>query len=171
MNQILGVTMDSALNNDTMVKHLATLLNEFLGASNQVHCFLHILNLVAKSVLVQFDPPKADTTDVLAEGLEELAALERDLEDVDESDGEDNEEEDDISDLLDEREDMTRVEIEELEASVLPVRLALTKASDLKLCLDLDDYLCLMFSFVRSPSPSRTPPPSSCQNGIQPSKN
>jgi len=132
--------MDSASNNDTMIKHLATLLDNFPGASNQVRCFLHILNLVAKSVLMQFDPLKADTTDLLAEGLEELAALEKDLEDVDESDGEDEEEDDDINDLLDEREDMTRVEIEELEASVQPVRLVLTKASNFEVRFNFHDY-------------------------------
>jgi len=48
------------------------------------------------------------------------------------SDGEDEDDDDDISDLQNEREDITAVEIAELEASILPVRLALTKVSHFK---------------------------------------
>jgi len=161
--------MDSASNNDTMVAHLAMLLDNFPRPSNQVRCFLHVLNLVTKSVLVQFDPPKVNIEDLLAEGLQELAALERDVEDVKESGREDDDEDDDVSDLRDEREDMTEVEVVELEASIIPVRLALTKVSLLKLRLN-SPLTHLNFSFARLHSLSRIPPPSYCQNGTQLSK-
>ena len=41
-----------------MVEHLATLIEDFPGAANQTRCFTHILNLVAKSILRQFDVAK-----------------------------------------------------------------------------------------------------------------
>jgi hypothetical protein len=41
-----------------MVEHLATLVENFPGAPNQTRCFTHILNLVAKSILRQFDVAK-----------------------------------------------------------------------------------------------------------------
>ena len=41
-----------------MIEHLATLNEAFPGAANQTQCFAHILNLVAKSILYQFEAPK-----------------------------------------------------------------------------------------------------------------
>jgi hypothetical protein len=41
-----------------MIEHLAVLIDTFPGAANQTRCFAHILNLVAKSVLRQFEAPK-----------------------------------------------------------------------------------------------------------------
>ena len=41
-----------------MIEHLSVLLNTFSGALNQTRCFAHILNLVAKNVLHQFEAPK-----------------------------------------------------------------------------------------------------------------
>ena len=47
-----------------MVNRLTDLLPNFSGASNRCCCFLHIVNLVAKSILKQFDVPdnKANAT-------------------------------------------------------------------------------------------------------------
>ncbi|EIW51900.1 uncharacterized protein TRAVEDRAFT_78597, partial [Trametes versicolor FP-101664 SS1] len=53
--QILGVTCDNASNNDVMVDHLNVLLEAFGGSFARTRCFLHILNLTAKSLLKQFD--------------------------------------------------------------------------------------------------------------------
>jgi hypothetical protein len=50
-SQILSITCDNASNNDTMIEHLSTLVENFPGAANQTRCFTHILNLVAKSIL------------------------------------------------------------------------------------------------------------------------
>ena len=55
VSKILGITCDNTSNNDTMVKHLSTLVENFPGAANQTQCFNHILNLVAKSILHQFE--------------------------------------------------------------------------------------------------------------------
>ncbi|KAI1783385.1 hypothetical protein LXA43DRAFT_837949, partial [Ganoderma leucocontextum] len=55
--QSLAVTCDNATNNDTMIDAMATdpRLPEFDGKLARVRCFLHILNLVAKSLIRQFD--------------------------------------------------------------------------------------------------------------------
>ncbi|KAI9056832.1 hypothetical protein FKP32DRAFT_1557130, partial [Trametes sanguinea] len=53
--QILSVTCDNASSNDTMTEELADLLTAFDGDYSRTRCFLHILNLVAKSMLRQFD--------------------------------------------------------------------------------------------------------------------
>lgn len=58
MVQLLGVTCDNAANNDMVIKHLSTLVDNFPGAPNQMRCFTHILNLVAKSILRQFNVAK-----------------------------------------------------------------------------------------------------------------
>ncbi|KAF9560222.1 hypothetical protein CPC08DRAFT_610148, partial [Agrocybe pediades] len=55
--QILTVTADNATNNDAMVAELEELLPEFC-ATNQIRCFLHVNNLVAKTLVRQFDLPK-----------------------------------------------------------------------------------------------------------------
>ena len=34
------------------------MIDDFPGATNQTRCFLHILNLVVKSIIRQFDLPK-----------------------------------------------------------------------------------------------------------------
>ena len=57
--QILGVTADNASNNN-MIKHLAVVIDTFPGAPNQTQCFAHILNLVAKTVLHQFEGLKKE---------------------------------------------------------------------------------------------------------------
>jgi len=148
--QILGVTADNASNNDKMIEHLATLIENFPGAANQTRCFTHILNLVAKSVLRQFEAPKSKGGKVLDDAARELAAVLDDLEgfdddDVasngggDEDDGEGNEDvDDDVVDddeegLLDERDGMSEEELATLEKSVKPVQLVLTKVSQFKL--------------------------------------
>ncbi|KAF9470669.1 hypothetical protein BDN70DRAFT_769815, partial [Pholiota conissans] len=54
MFQILSVTCDNASNNDTMVDELADSLPDW-STINCTHCFAHIVNLVAKSLLKQFN--------------------------------------------------------------------------------------------------------------------
>ena len=66
-----------------MIKHLSTLIEYFPGAANQTRCFTHILNLVVKSVLSQFDTPKkvagGDLRD-LENASDALAVLAQELE-------------------------------------------------------------------------------------------
>lgn len=120
-----------------MVKHLATLVENFPGAANQTRCFTHILNLVAKSILRQFDIAKrtADDPPDLNEAFDALALLAEELEesgiptdnDGDDGDNDDDGLGDDDEGLGDERGGMSEEEVAELEKSLTPVRLMLTK--------------------------------------------
>ncbi|KAG2098242.1 uncharacterized protein F5147DRAFT_530360, partial [Suillus discolor] len=53
--QILSVTCDNALNNNVMVDELEQLVPEFAGEASHTWCFLHTVNLVAKSLIWEFD--------------------------------------------------------------------------------------------------------------------
>ncbi|KAI0653303.1 hypothetical protein C8Q70DRAFT_899682, partial [Cubamyces menziesii] len=53
--QILGVTCDNALNNDTMVNALEVEVPSFRGQNARTRCFDHVVNLVAKALTRQFD--------------------------------------------------------------------------------------------------------------------
>jgi hypothetical protein len=78
--QMLSLTADNASANDTMTRQLAKLIPSFGGEPTRTRCFLHIVNLVAKSILKEFDSSKnkanldedllATAGDDLAEGLE-----------------------------------------------------------------------------------------------------
>lgn len=120
-----------------MVEHLATLVENFPGAANQTRCFTHILNLVAKSILRQFDVAKktADDPPDLNEAFDALTLLAEELEDSGipadnevEDDGDGADDNDDNDDGLgDERGGMSEEDVAELEQSLIPVRLMLTK--------------------------------------------
>ena len=128
---MLSVTCDNVSCNDKMVEELAKRVMEFPGQANCTRCFAHIINLVAKSLLKQFDLPenKAGSAVSAAQDLQEFAEeLEMDgasstaateglaLEDADNADG-----------FIDEREGMLEEELEELANSVRPVQLVLVK--------------------------------------------
>ena len=147
--QILGITCDNASNNDTMIEELAARLEAFPRAANPVHCFLHIVNLVAKGVLHQFKPPKSKKQgqDIFEDGAAELTAMSVDVEDNGEVLEEDLEanveddvdvdvEDDDVEDVdvegLEETcEGMSPDQVKKLEEEVKPVWLVLAKVSPL----------------------------------------
>jgi hypothetical protein len=120
-----------------MIEHLAVLLETFPGAPNQTRCFTHILNLVAKSVLRPFEAPKKGK----AEDGKELAAAVNEIEgdgngasitgpingDESDDDMDDDVVDDDEDGLPDEPEELSEEEL----MSVQPVRLVLTKVSQL----------------------------------------
>jgi hypothetical protein len=122
-----------------MIEEIAYLLDDFPGPANQTRCFLHILNLVVKSIIQQFDLPKSkkkpdDDDPILDAATTELLKLAGDI-DIEEqitvSAGEDEVADDDVEGWVDEREDMTEDELKELADSVQPVRLLLTKVTSL----------------------------------------
>jgi hypothetical protein len=45
-----------------MIEELSNLLDNFSGPANQTWCFLHILNLVVRSIIQQFDLLKSKKT-------------------------------------------------------------------------------------------------------------
>ena len=50
-----GITYNNVSNNDIIINKLTKFLPNFPGAPNGCHCFLHIINLIAKLVLKQFN--------------------------------------------------------------------------------------------------------------------
>ena len=139
---------NNASNNDAMIEELTARLEAFPGAANQVCCFLHIVNLVAKGVLRQFEPPKSkkQSQEIFEDGAAELTAmsvdvedsgevLEEDLEADVEDDVEDDDVEDDVEGLEETREGMSLDEVKKLEEEVKPVWLVLAKVSPLQFCL------------------------------------
>jgi hypothetical protein len=112
-----------------MFDELAEILEDFPGKPNQTRCFAHILNLIAKTIIKQFDTPKKSSEDLpddermlaeLAEGIEFEEAETRRAQD-------DTEEEDNIDGWVDEEELLSEEEQSELRAATLPIRCVLLK--------------------------------------------
>ena len=79
----MAVACDNAFNNNTMIEELASdkLLGQwFDGHAARVRCFLHILNLVAKSLIRQFDTDADKEKAERTAADKQLEALARDLE-------------------------------------------------------------------------------------------
>ena len=118
-----------------MVDKLSTLLHEFPGEANRMRCFLHIVNLVVKQLLKQFDVPRKDADSVLDEAEQQLLELAAgiDIEELvtsaEQGAGLGSEGNDDIDGWVDEMEALDSDEREELEKSVQPIRLVLVKVS------------------------------------------
>jgi hypothetical protein len=103
-----------------MINQLANLLNLFPGPDNQTRCFVHVLNLIAKSIIRQFDVPK---TQALAVDIDlEKKTKRHGLESRSDEDDEDN-----IDGWIDERESMSAEDVEKLDESVQPVQFMLAK--------------------------------------------
>ena len=87
-----------------MIEELANLLDNFPGAANQMHCFTHILNLVVKSILTQFEllKDKANIPDKILNMAEELELEDEIL--AKEGEGGDKEDDDNVEGWVDERE-------------------------------------------------------------------
>jgi hypothetical protein len=131
-NQCLGITCDSASNNDTMIDELVDLLPNYPGAANRCRCFLHVVNLVAKSLLKQFEVPKKDVDAALDAAEQELLELAAgaDMEElvtVAERGLGNNEDADDMNGWVNEMNLLSDDESEELRQSIQPVRLVLVK--------------------------------------------
>lgn len=116
---------------------------------NRTRCFAHILNLVAKSLLRQFDVGKkvaGDVDDAEDDGDTDLTEEEREQEralselaqgmdeeectTAQETDPDDNiEEDDEIEGWVDEVEELSSYERRELQREIRPVKLVLAKVS------------------------------------------
>ena len=114
-----------------MISELELTLPDFPGEANQMRCFNHIINLVAKSMLRLFDVPKKRANQVLNDTDRRLHELAEDL-DLDELNTqlngyaltehiEDNEQNVDEVDMLDAEEQA------EFRERVRPVQLVLVK--------------------------------------------
>jgi hypothetical protein len=133
--QILSITGDNALNNDTMIRHLGETLDEFPSSANQTWCFMHTINLIAKSILSPFEARKTkDRSDFnnVAQAL------------TDSTEGHNMEEEYASDEEVDIEEDLEGWE-EEFDASLEPIRSMLLKVrlrflSYLVILILLDPY-------------------------------
>ena len=121
-----------------MIHHLEVLIDEFRGRKSQTRCFAHILNLIAKSILQQFDIPRAQVNndDAIVALIELAGNIEFEEEEMDEygdndndNDNSDDQEEvmENTDDWVNEREAMTMEQLAELDKSVQPVRWMLVK--------------------------------------------
>src|SRR5258708_12392114 len=52
--QILSIMTDNTSANDVMISELAKVLTDFPGQANQMHCFTHIINLIANTLMKLF---------------------------------------------------------------------------------------------------------------------
>ena len=126
--QILLITCDNTSNNDTMIAELVNLLNDFPGPANQTQCFMHILNLIVKSIIRQFDLPQSKVDALSDEVMKELLSLAGNIEFEEEAmAGRDSEEgvggeDNNLDGWIDERMLMTEEELSELDQSVEPVQ-------------------------------------------------
>ena len=113
-----------------MIEELEHLLDDFPGAANQMRCFAHIINLVVKSILQQFDVPKSKANEALDDASKALLDIAEDIEHEEaetQAGGSDDEMVDNVEGWVDKRELMDEEEKQALDASVMPVRLVLTK--------------------------------------------
>jgi hypothetical protein len=75
-----------------MIRYLGDTLCDFPGSANQTRCFVHTINLVAKSILKPFDVRKGKDIRALDDALADLAeGLSDGDEEEDKGDGEDDE--------------------------------------------------------------------------------
>ena len=130
--QILSIICNNALPNDAMIDALADLVIAFPGAANQTRCFTHILNLVVKVILCQFDVPKSKKGEVLDVASQALVDFAGDIE-MEEAVMDERENDDDDDDgeegWVDPCDKMLQDKQDDLDLSMQPVRLVLVKVS------------------------------------------
>lgn len=126
--------MDNAGNNGTMIEWLQKLIDGFPGEANRTRCFAHILNLVAKTILAQFDTKKKKGANVVVDEDDLLTELATELEEEEArcvaSNKPEELEDGDEEEWIDERENMTLDDRDEHEKFVRPVKLVLTKVDN-----------------------------------------
>jgi hypothetical protein len=112
--KILAITCDNASNNDTMIEELAVLIESFPGTPNRTCCFNHIINLIAKTVIQQFDIQQIKTKPGHNDAEQELLelAVEIDIEELvmlTEHDTNDMDSDDDTEGWVDEQEELSNL--------------------------------------------------------------
>jgi hypothetical protein len=116
-----------------MVRELSYKVPAFGGVTSHTRCFLHTVNLVAKSLIREFDIKKRDADQALAGGeddeLDELSKVEEEEEEEEEDDSSADLLDDNESGWVDEVELLADDERDALERDIRPVKLALVKVS------------------------------------------
>ena len=134
-HKIFSVTCKNAPDNDTMLIEAGHLLPMFFPI-NRTRCFNHILNLVAKSFLKQFDIHRSDS---LREEDDEERSLLEFAGNIDEEErtmaqendeDEDIEEDDSLEGWVDEVEALPDKKRQKLDESIRPAKRMLVKVRD-----------------------------------------
>ena len=117
-----------------MFEHLAMLVENFPGATNQTRCFSHILNISAKSILRQFNAPKKanpDNLDDVGDAKKALTDLAQELKHepagLDDDKSGDEIEEGSDQEMDDNGDGLSDEEVAELEETLGLIRLMLAK--------------------------------------------
>jgi len=144
--KILSMTCDNTSNNDAMINDLMRRVAIFGGEASHMHCFLHVVNLVAKSMICQFDVKKKDADAALAASereherkklVEDWGSDDSDDDKVDgelngmENKGDDGDTTDDDNGWIDKVELLTEREREALKKAIQPLKLVLVKVDNL----------------------------------------
>jgi hypothetical protein len=132
--QILSIACDNASCNNVMIEQLAKSLTDF-SEVNRTRCFLHIVNLCAKSIIRQFDVQKRGPDEPVDATERELQDLAEDIDLEEQQAAEllkqhavgDNENEDDADGWIDEMAVLSLAERAELHEDIWPVKLVLVK--------------------------------------------
>ena len=120
-----------------MIEALGRLLDDYPGDPNRARCFNHVIALVAKRMVRQFDVPKAGADEALDEAEEELRNLAegidieelmaKSMQDTDDEDGGDNANNDDSNDEMEI--ELSAEDQADLDVNTRPIRLLLVKVS------------------------------------------
>lgn len=110
-----------------MVQELSEKVPAFGGATTHTHFFLHTINLVAKSLIWEFDIKKCDADQALAEADNVDDEESEDEEEVDDSDTADAELKDNDEGWVNEVELLEPDEQKVLEREIQPMKLTLVK--------------------------------------------
>ena len=130
-----------------MIDELEGLVDKFSGAANWTRCFVHIINLFAKTIIQQFDVPKTKQGESVDAARAELLALASDMDIEDlltranhdgySGDGEEEVHDDHVDGWVDEQGGLSASDIKELEEDMQPIRKTLVKVRSY--CTDVDN--------------------------------
>jgi hypothetical protein len=117
-----------------MIDDLRNRIITFPGDENRTQCFDHVVALIAKSSIRQFDVPKGQADAALDEAERELNELAEGIDIEDEKmraewEGTEDDEDDNNDGWVNEVSRLSVANHEELEANITPVRLVLVKVS------------------------------------------
>lgn len=124
-----------------MIDALPGLISSYPGAHARVRCFCHIINLVCKSILAQFNSSSPSNRSYSSKKAQKESERDEGEENEDEEDSEADEEEvqdendergferDNTDGWVDERDSMEGAELATLDSSAEPARQTLTKVS------------------------------------------
>jgi hypothetical protein len=157
-HKILGVTCDNATANDVMIESMATIMSNFGSEANRVRCLAHIVNLVVKIILRQFDvstrkekehdsaETRDDAEELKLEDDDELVrVLDKEEKEMDEGDVTDDEDYETLARDVEMIEEVMEEEIKEASMLVKPVRQVLFKVGTAALRPWIPRCFCFLF--------------------------